>query len=109
MSEIISRDKVRGYVKGLVFSLKHIHDPTLFDPNMRFRDGPKMIINIEEDGKIIIAHFQYLGHYNLKFPLFPKSKISEITDEDIKSLLGNEEVAINAITDKVYELFNQFK
>lgn len=109
MSEIISRDDLRGYVKPLVCNLKTIRNPNEFHPSMRFRDGPKMIINIEEDGKIIIAHFQYLGHYNLKFPLFPKSKISEITDEDIKSLLDNEEVAINAITDKVYELFNQFK
>lgn len=110
MSEVINKEDLRDYVKCLVSNLKNICDPEKFDPNMRFRDGPKMIIYIEEDrGKIIIAHFQYLNHYHIKFPLFPKGKISEITDEDIKRFLRDETNVIEGITNNVYNLFNQLK
>ena len=109
MSEIISRDDLRGYVESLVRNLKNIRNPDEFHSVMRFRDGPRMVIDIGEDGKVIFARFNYLGHYNLQFPLFPKGKISEITDEDIGKFLGNEAVAVNAITNMVYNLFNRFK
>lgn len=106
---MITEENLRGYIKCLVANLKNINKPDEFDPNMRFRDIPRMFITITEGKMFIEAEFEYLSNH-VTLPLsFGANKFSEITDRGIDLFIGNEEATINGITRKVYRLLNNCK
>jgi len=101
--EIISKDNLRGYVTSLVRNLNKIRDPENFHTELRFRDGPKMIINIEEGEQAIIAHFDYLGT-RWSIAVAPQIKISEITEEQVQKWFKPESYVVEGITRRCYNL-----
>lgn len=102
-AEVISLDELREYVKCLVENLTNIRDPEKFDPSMVFRDGPKMVIDIEEGPSGIIARFDYLGT-KWGLTVMPLTKISEITEEQVQKWFGPESGAVERITRHSYSL-----
>jgi hypothetical protein len=104
--EIISKDDLRGYVESLVKNLNNICNPELFHRELRFRDGPKMVISIEEGEQAIFAHFDYLGT-KCSLAIAPLIKISDITEEQSKQWFSPETQAVEIITLRCYNLFQR--
>lgn len=105
---MITEEDLKGYVKCLVSNLKDINNPEKFDPQMRFRDGPKMIITITEGEMFIQAEFNYIHHdKKAAIPLsFGSNKFAEIDQRGIDLFIQNEEATVNMITRRLYRLFN---
>lgn len=105
---MVAEEDLKGYVKCLVRNLKNINNPEEFDPQMRFRDGPKMIITITEGKMFIEAEFDYIYHAKkATIPLsFGANKFAEIDQRGIDLFIQNEEATVNGITRKLYRLFN---
>lgn len=94
--EVIPQDTLRGYVEHLVKNLADIRNPEEFHSSMRFRDGPKMIISIEETDRGIYAHFNYLGT-KWSLVVYPHIKGNEITEEQVQTWFGSESGAVERI------------
>lgn len=105
-NERITEQKLRKYLEPLVRNLKNIHDPNNFHPAMRFRDGPKMIIQVyDNQDKKVVIHFSYLENFNVIYPFpFNGKKLSDITAEDVEECLTDE--AVEDMASIVFQEFN---
>lgn len=105
---MVTEEDLKGYVECLVRNLKNINNPEKFHPEMVFRDGPKMAITIMEGKMFIEAEFNYIYHAKkATIPLsFGSNKFAEIDQRGIDLFIQNEEATVNAITRRLYQLFN---